>query len=247
MRTLLLALVTGVVVLYSGSTAYAQLVARYRTRLSQADHVGSRGTPLRTAAAVIQQDRANYHRLGRRDPEDQPDPVFQNDAERNFVPRYLAPLARGVGQQILLGTPLVEITITGAPGAYRIEVTLIEAGVPAPPPGGVAPPQPTGGVIARYRTRLSAADHVGAQGTPLVNAGLVLQQDRANFHRYRRRDPEDQTDRVFRNAAERGFMPRYLQIPPAVAQQIMTGTPLVEVSVAGSPGAYVITVVILAP
>jgi len=48
-----------------------EMVESYVAFLSEADHFNSNGERLRSAAAIIRQDRANFHRFGRRDPDDQ--------------------------------------------------------------------------------------------------------------------------------------------------------------------------------
>ena len=53
-----------------------QLIGSYTALLSEADHFNSRGQRLTTAAAIIRQNRANFHRFGIRSPEDQDDPFF---------------------------------------------------------------------------------------------------------------------------------------------------------------------------
>jgi hypothetical protein len=47
-----------------------ELMESYVAFLSEADHFNSNGERLRSAAAIIRQDRANFHRFGRRDPDD---------------------------------------------------------------------------------------------------------------------------------------------------------------------------------
>jgi len=54
----------------------------YVARLGPQDLVNSRGVALGSVCAVVQQDRANYHRFGKRDPLDETDPIFADPAMR---------------------------------------------------------------------------------------------------------------------------------------------------------------------
>jgi hypothetical protein len=60
----------------SSGKAQQQPVDSYVAFLSEADHFNSSGERLRTAAAIIRQDRANFHRFGRRDQGDESDSFF---------------------------------------------------------------------------------------------------------------------------------------------------------------------------
>jgi hypothetical protein len=86
---------------------------------------------------------------------------------------------------------------------------------------------------ARYRARLSEADHYSTDGTRLRAAALVIRQDRYNYHVAQTRDPDDEPDQVLGSKGKRGKLQGWLKgrIPPDVEQQILNGTPLVEVSI----------------
>lgn len=97
--------------------------ARYRARLSAADHHSTDGSVLRAAALVIRQDRYNYHVARRRDAEDEGDPLLGAKAKRAKLQGWLAGrISADVEQRILDGTPLVEVSIF--PG--QAEVRIIE-------------------------------------------------------------------------------------------------------------------------
>ena len=66
----------------SGPAAAQQLIGEYYALLGQQDMYNSQGTRLGSFCAVLQQDRANFHRFGRADDLDQWDPVFSNRAMR---------------------------------------------------------------------------------------------------------------------------------------------------------------------
>lgn len=62
----------------------------YCAQLSAQDHFNSNGQRLTTAAAIIRQDRANYHKFNRRDPGDQGDSFFGNQANRARLEAMIA-------------------------------------------------------------------------------------------------------------------------------------------------------------
>jgi hypothetical protein len=100
------------------------LFESYTARLSERDHYNSSGTRLTTAAAIIRQDRANYHLYGLRDPEDQPDDFFQTKDSRANLEHLLengrtTPEAE---RAIVNGTPLVRVDIYDR----FITVTIVE-------------------------------------------------------------------------------------------------------------------------
>ena len=67
---------------FSGPLAAQQLIGEYYALLGPQDMFNSKGTRLGSFCAVLQQDRANFHRFGRADDLDQWDPIFSNRAMR---------------------------------------------------------------------------------------------------------------------------------------------------------------------
>lgn len=65
-------------------------VATYYAALGPQDYRNSSGAPLRDFGAILQQDRANYHRFNRRDPQDQGDPIFGDAGRRAMIPALFA-------------------------------------------------------------------------------------------------------------------------------------------------------------
>jgi hypothetical protein len=63
-----------------------QTVATYFAALGPQDFYNSSGTPLGSFGQVLQQDRANYHRFGRRDDYDEGDPIFADRQMRAMIP-----------------------------------------------------------------------------------------------------------------------------------------------------------------
>ncbi|SHI99442.1 hypothetical protein [Wenxinia saemankumensis] len=95
------------------------LLGEYYSLISPTDMVNSSGVPLRDACAVLQQDRANYHRFGRRDPGDGPDPWFAAPAARAVLGTNcrFAPGNEYVGQYIASGrTRAVWVQVYGSGG-----------------------------------------------------------------------------------------------------------------------------------
>jgi hypothetical protein len=72
-----------------GPAAGATMIAEYDALLSSADHQSSTGEKLTTAAEIIRQDRANYHKFGIRDPQDGDDTYFGSASNRTFVEQML--------------------------------------------------------------------------------------------------------------------------------------------------------------
>ncbi len=114
--------------LFIPNSAQAQeLLASYTAFLSQDDHYSSRGERLKSAAAIIRQDRANYHRFNMRDPEDKWDPFFGKIRNRSLMERWLRNgyMSRKTRQRILYGNPVIHVRIYGYDGVGEyIRVTV---------------------------------------------------------------------------------------------------------------------------
>jgi hypothetical protein len=86
MRSFLAAIVLSLAM--GPQAAQAQnLIAAYFAHLSPVDFQNSRGVRLSDFGAILQQDRANFHRFGRADPLDEWDPVFADPGHRAQIPR----------------------------------------------------------------------------------------------------------------------------------------------------------------
>ncbi len=114
-----LVLVTGNL---TGVARSAELLEIYHARLSSDDHFNSRGQRLTNAAAIIRQDRANYHKFGIRDRGDTGDEYFSSKSNRAILERMLrnGNASRSTLRRIVNGTPMVTVKI------YRryIDVTV---------------------------------------------------------------------------------------------------------------------------
>jgi len=102
------------------------LLESYVAFLSANDHYNSRGVRLSASWQIIRQDRANYHRFGERDSQDQWDSFFSSmdnraAAERMLRDGYIDPSTENyiVNNEALV---LVEIYGYGTTGTY-IRVT----------------------------------------------------------------------------------------------------------------------------
>ena len=96
-----------------GPAAACDLRESYMARLGPADHFNSNGVRLTSAAAIIRQDRANYHQFAKRDAEDEGDRFFSSLENRAILERMLenGQSMPGVLAEIVNGTPLVEVQI----------------------------------------------------------------------------------------------------------------------------------------
>jgi S1-C subfamily serine protease len=121
-----------------------QLLERYEALLSEQDHFNSGGQRLSTAAGIIRQDRANFHRFGKRDQEDQTDKFFSDSDNRATLESLLSrgQADPGVISRIVNGTPLVRVEVwKDNTGAY-VTVTLISSASTSerPQTGNQTPP-----------------------------------------------------------------------------------------------------------
>ena len=95
------------------SALSSRYIGSYTARLGPDDHSSSRGILLRRPADILQQDRANFHRFGIRDPEDEGDPYFTTRSRRSRMGRMLrrGSIEPGLAREIVSGTPLVKVDI----------------------------------------------------------------------------------------------------------------------------------------
>jgi hypothetical protein len=104
-----------------------QLIESYTAFLSEADHFNSNGQRLTSAAAIIRQDRANYYRFDRGDPEDESDRFFRSIENREALERMLerGRASPGVISRIVNGTALIRVDIYRDSGGPYIVVTVL--------------------------------------------------------------------------------------------------------------------------
>lgn len=75
-----------------------------------------------------------------------------------------------------------------------------------------------------YDCVISKKDRFNSSGTKLTSVRDILAQDRANYHRFQRRDAEDSNDNYFTSVARRAnWQKAKLRISPILAQKIKSG------------------------
>jgi hypothetical protein len=126
LRTFLIALVfvAGAV---SAPVRAQTLVESYTAFLSEADHFNSNGQRLTSAAAIIRQDRANFHRFGRGDAGDEGDRFFADVNNRAAMERMLerGRASPGAISAIVNRTPLIRVDIYRDVDGHFIRVTVL--------------------------------------------------------------------------------------------------------------------------
>jgi hypothetical protein len=122
-------LLAAVFALFLAAPAFAdELVESYIARLGHSDHFNSYGERLTSVAAIIRQDRANYHVFGRYDPEDERDSFFASKRNRAILESMLqnGRISRAALNEIVHGEPLVKISIwNNGYGRDYVEVHVI--------------------------------------------------------------------------------------------------------------------------
>ena len=127
-KTLVLAIAVCATIFGAQPSHAQQLLESYKAVLSERDHFSSSGQRLTTAAAVIRQDRANYHRFGFRDQGDESDTFFADSANRAALERLLerGRAEPGVISRIVNGTPTVRIEVWRGNSGPFVVVTLLD-------------------------------------------------------------------------------------------------------------------------
>jgi len=124
----ILAMAAALAVAVVAAPARAQeLVESYTAFLSEADHFNSNGQRLTSAAAIIRQDRANFHRFGRGDPGDEGDSFFASIDNRAAMERMLerGRASPGAINAIVNRTPLIRVDIYRDADGHFIRVTVL--------------------------------------------------------------------------------------------------------------------------
>ena len=103
-------------------------------------------------------------------------------------------------------------------------------------------------LIDSYVAFLSVADHSNSNGQRLTSAAAIIRQDRANFHRFGIRDPQDQNDKFFADEGNRAALEQMLEngnAEPGVISRIVNGTVLIHVDIYRGPSGPFIRVIVL--
>ena len=101
------------------------IVASYQAHLSAQDHFSSTGSRLSNAAGIIRQDRANFHKFGLRDSQDEDDDFFSNPSNREALEQMLnkGNMNKLFANEIINGNPLIIVKVIRTPvGAYYVNV-----------------------------------------------------------------------------------------------------------------------------
>lgn len=91
-----------------------EYLGSYVARISDSDHYNSNGQYLDSVAQMVRQDRANFHKYGIRDPDDDSDPWFRTNGQRARLQSMLergGAFGPGARSAILNGEPLVEVEV----------------------------------------------------------------------------------------------------------------------------------------
>jgi hypothetical protein len=127
LKKLILFFAVGALAFQATPSHAQQLIETYVALLSEADHFNSSGQRLTSAAAIIRQDRANYHRFGVRDPEDEDDALFADEQNRQALERMLerGHADPGVLSRIVNGTVLVRVNVYRSSSGPFVQVTVL--------------------------------------------------------------------------------------------------------------------------
>lgn len=96
--------------------AQERAIATYGAELGPEDYFNSKGARLTSLAALVAQDRANFHRFGIRHEWDRSDPVFGDRAARAQIGQVPVQICCGLEAHVLNGydrgyRPYVAVTI----------------------------------------------------------------------------------------------------------------------------------------
>jgi len=92
----------------------------------------------------------------------------------------------------------------------------------------------SGELMESYTAKLSYKDHHNSYGSRLTKVAGIIRQDRANFHKFRRRDYADTWDRFFSSKSNRATMERMIRrgsISRSARNAIIYGTPTIKVRI----------------
>ncbi len=91
-----------------------------------------------------------------------------------------------------------------------------------------APAAQAQNLISQYYAMIGPGDFFNSSGARLGDFGAILQQDRANLHRFGRPDAQDGWDPVFADAGNRSLIPQIWRIAPGfefIPGWVMSGQP----------------------
>ncbi|MEJ5218856.1 hypothetical protein WG622_11420 [Cognatishimia sp. D5M38] len=94
-------------------------------------------------------------------------------------------------------------------------------------------------VIESYFTLLSSRDRRNSSGAPITAIAGIIQQDRANYHRFGKADLSDQSDTTFSTLEARRQIPRLMSngiVSNGLEGLILRGNVLVQIQIIGRNG-----------
>lgn len=108
----------------SGVAHADSLLGSYTARISDQDKQASDGYGLDTAAQMVRQDRANWHKFGKGDAEDEDDRWFATPQSRIKMENMLnksGAISSGAKRAIVNGEPVIQVDVY----RYSIRVQVI--------------------------------------------------------------------------------------------------------------------------
>jgi len=90
------------------------------------------------------------------------------------------------------------------------------------------------GLVTSYIAKIGYQDHYNSRGRRLTTLSDILRQDRANYHKFYKRDSEDEGDDLFSSKRNRGLLKglvRNSNIPYSIENSVMHDTPIIEVRI----------------
>ena len=108
------------------SSLSAGYIDTYYAKLADIDHYNSRGVRLHSVAAIIRQDRFNYHIRGIRQRADTWDPLFARKVNRARLESMIrnGSISWSARQSILYGNPVIKVDIYD----NKVNVRVIRGG-----------------------------------------------------------------------------------------------------------------------
>lgn len=97
-----------------------------------------------------------------------------------------------------------------------------------------SPPALADELLETYVSVLSERDHFNSDGQRLTEAAAIIRQDRANYHRFKKRDIGDTGDVFFSSAKNREILEQLLKrgtSSPGALKSIVNGTPVIIVRI----------------
>ena len=91
-----------------------EYLGSYVARISEQDHQASDGFPLDSAGQMVRQDRANWHKIGKADAEDEDDAWFGSQSARARLERMAGASGAMNGETrnaIAKGTPVIQVDV----------------------------------------------------------------------------------------------------------------------------------------